>query len=102
MTEEVMKIWDALSLDEQDELRKKAGKRVADNTPGTILTNIFLHSDKEGMAEQGEELGLSEAAVNNFCRACYEVKIGVAIDKITGEATAHSFMGVRLAKEVKV
>ncbi len=102
MTEEVMKIWDALSVDEQDELREKATLRNGISTSGTILANIWLHSDKESMADRGEELGLSESAVNTFCRTGYEVEVGVAIDKATGQATAHSFMGVRLENEVKI
>jgi hypothetical protein len=49
-----------------------------------IKTTLYVHSSKESMWEKGEELGLSDVALRNFCYALYEVSIPVIIDTETG------------------
>ena len=52
-----------------------------------MKADVYLHSSKESMWDKGEELGLKEAALKNFMYACYEVKLTLDIDPVTGDYT---------------
>lgn len=52
-----------------------------------MKTIIYLHSSKESNLDLGEELGLSEKALEQFKYACYEVGIEVEVNEETGETT---------------
>ncbi len=62
---------------------------------------IYLHGTKEGMWEQGEELGLTKSQLQNFIYTGYEVEINIEIDN-TGQAWATHVQGVKLERKVKV
>lgn len=48
---------------------------------------VYLHANKEGMWELGEQLGLTGEALQMFRHACTEVKVELSVDETTGEAT---------------
>lgn len=50
------------------------------------IIKMYLHSDKESNFELGEEIGLSEKAIQEqFKYALYEVEFDVEVDMETGE-----------------
>jgi len=51
-----------------------------------IIADVYLHSSKDSMHEKGVSLGLSGDALDKFRYACYEVKIGLEVDDVTGDA----------------
>ncbi len=95
---EVLEIWDALSLDEQDQLRTKMAQRATKNIPHVL----YLHSSKEGNYEEGEGLGLKGDALDNFARCGYEVCFEGEVDRKTGDMTVTKVNGVGLLKELKI
>lgn len=46
---------------------------------------MYLHSDKDNNYDKGEELGLSDKAMQNFKYALYEVECDVELDTVTGK-----------------
>jgi hypothetical protein len=62
---------------------------------------IYLHSSKEEMRDNGEELGLTEKQLEKFIYTGYEVSLDIEVDE-TGTAWATHCMGVKLEKKVKV
>jgi len=50
-----------------------------------VKTVVYLHSDKESMYEHGQELGIKDKALNEFCYCCYEVGIHIEVDTKTGK-----------------
>lgn len=51
-----------------------------------INVDVFMHGNKEAMWEKGEELGLSEDALQMFKYACLEVRITLRVERETGKA----------------
>ena len=49
-----------------------------------MITTMYLHNDKESNYDKGEELGLSEKAMELFKYALYEVSLEIEIDELTG------------------
>lgn len=47
-------------------------------------TKMYLHGDKDGNRERGEELGLSEDACKKFAYALYEVEFDVEVEEDGG------------------
>lgn len=100
MTNEVMEIWDALTDDEQDELRKIAGARLRP-ADGKIALTIHLHSDDDEMWEIGKNLGFRKDALSTFSRIGYEVSLDIEVDEF-GEAFLVSVGGSKLEQEIEI
>ncbi len=49
--------------------------------------DVYLHSNKEEMWDQGEKIGLKGEALRKFKFACYEVKITLNVNEDTGDAS---------------
>lgn len=49
-----------------------------------IRTDIYVHSSKDSMWEEGEKLGLSGEALRMFIHAAGEVKLTIDVDEKTG------------------
>ena len=62
-----------------------------------MKTKIYLHSEKETMREEGENLGLTNNALDNFMRALYEVEFDIEVDPATGNCEILKVNG----KEIK-
>ena len=67
-----------------------------------IRTNLYLHTNKEGMYEMGGEIGLEGPAQDDFRYVGYEVDVRIVVDEDTGEALATHLNGSKLEKPVKV
>lgn len=52
-----------------------------------ITTTYCLHSDKSDNHYRGQQLGLSEEALNEFVYTCYEVQLTLEVDTETGKST---------------
>lgn len=63
-----------------------------------IKTKMYLHNTKESNYQQGEELGLSEKAMENFKYALYEVEFVVEINEDSGEVEIIAVDGKKLIK----
>jgi hypothetical protein len=63
-----------------------------------ITTSIWLHSEKQSNREDGEKLGLTGEALDNFMYACYEVELTVEVDEETGESKIIACDGKKLAE----
>jgi hypothetical protein len=63
---------------------------------------LYLHSNKSSQYEDGEELGLKEEALTEFCYAGYEVEIKCNVDIHTGIAYATHLNNIPLEKKVRV
>jgi len=50
-----------------------------------VRITMYLHSSKEDNLSLGEELGLSEEALDMFKHALYEVEFDVELNTETGE-----------------
>ncbi len=48
--------------------------------------DVYVHSSKEDMWNKGKQSGLSDAAMEQFVYACYEVKLTLEVNKKTGKA----------------
>jgi len=46
-----------------------------------VRTSVYLHSSKDSMYEKGEELGLSQEAINKFMYCCYEIEIEMDVNE---------------------
>ena len=47
-----------------------------------LITSVYLHSSKDSMWEKGEEIGLTEEAIQeNFRSCCYEVEITIQVNE---------------------
>lgn len=66
-----------------------------------IRTKMYAHSSKDSNWGTGEELGLSEEALEEFCYALYEVEFSVEIDSETGKVMITAVNGVELREPVK-
>ncbi len=62
---------------------------------------IYLHSTKESMWEQGEELKLTKSQLQEFIYTGCEVSIEIEIDN-NGQAWATHLQGVKLERKVRV
>lgn len=51
-----------------------------------MVTDVYLHSNRDSMYDCGKRLGLTGDAANMFAYACYEVKLTVDVDERTGRA----------------
>jgi hypothetical protein len=49
--------------------------------------SMYLHSDKGANAYEGEELGLTGEALDNFMYALYEIEFQVDVNMETGVVT---------------
>ena len=67
---------------------------------GPIFVELYTHASKENLWEKGEELGLSEKALEKFCYALYEVKFSTVVDRETGKVMIHSVNGMELREPV--
>lgn len=52
-----------------------------------MRTKMYLHSSKDSNNEIGEELGLSEKAMEGFKYALYDVEFEVDVNEDDGEVT---------------
>jgi hypothetical protein len=68
---------------------------------GPIYTKLYSHSQKDTLCEKGEELGLSEKAMEKFVYTLYEVVFDVEINRETGEVMITSVNGMELREPVK-
>lgn len=66
-----------------------------------IKTKIYLHTSKEDMYYDGEELGLSEEQLQNFMYVGYEIAVDIEIDE-EGRAKATHVEGVELKEKVSI
>lgn len=66
-----------------------------------LKTKLYCHSNKESMYDKGEELGLSDEALDNFIYTMYEVEFDVEIDE-SGNAYATHLNGVKLERPVEL
>lgn len=48
---------------------------------------MYLHGSKEDNWDKGEEIGLSEKALDKFKYALYEVEFEIEVNEETGEST---------------
>lgn len=48
---------------------------------GKKIIKVYLHSSKESMRETGEDADLTEAQLNRFIYALYEVEFDLLVDK---------------------
>lgn len=67
-----------------------------------ISTKIYFHTDKESMAEKGQEIGLTGKALDEFVYTGYEVGLSIEVNEKTGKAVATHFQGSKLDKKVAV
>lgn len=54
--------------------------------PRHIEVKAYVHGSKESVWELGEEIGLSEKAMETFIYALYEVELSLRVDTETGES----------------
>lgn len=69
--------------------KRKSFNVNADRPPAgarTMTATIYLHSTKESNRDVGQELGLTGEALNGFMYACYEVKLTLEVDEVTGDS----------------
>jgi hypothetical protein len=71
-----------------------------EETPQRIQTKLHLHSDKDGMRECGEGLGLTGDALDGFTGVLYEATFDAIIDINTGETICIGLNGVPLSAPV--
>jgi hypothetical protein len=64
-----------------------------------MFAKVYLHGSKEHNYFIGEELGLKGKALENFTYACYEVEIGLEVDKKTGDSKIISVDGSPISTE---
>jgi len=78
--------------------------RLGENTkkPKIVKTKLYLHSSKESMADNGDELGLEGEAMDRFIYTFYEVVFDVEVDTETGEAYATALEGMPLKEKVPI
>lgn len=55
-----------------------------------LKTTVYLHADKDAMYRAGARLGLTGEALDQFLYTCYEVKLDLDVDELTGEATINA------------
>ena len=60
------------------------------------IIKMYLHGSKENNYDQGEEIGLTGDALDNFAYALYEVEFDVEVDMKTGEQRILKVDGVKL------
>ena len=63
-----------------------------------MKTKMYLHGDKGSNWETGEDLGLTDKALENFGYALYEVCFDVDIDEQTGFVTILKVDGKELVQ----
>lgn len=51
-----------------------------------MIVTIYLHGDKESNANTAIKHGLNDEAARMFMYACYEVKVDLDVNPMTGEA----------------
>ena len=70
--------------------------------PKIVETKLYLHSSKESMADNGDELGLKGEAMDRFIYTFYEIGFDVEVDTETGEAFATTMDGVPLKEKLPI
>lgn len=71
------------------------------DTDFPIITDVYLHRDKDTGYMQAESLGLDEEQSKMFAYAGYEVKITVKVNQ-NGKAYATHLNDVKLEKAVQI
>ena len=72
-----------------------------------LRIDFYLHADKESNYEEGQEMGLTDTALDKFVYTCYELHLNLEVDPNTGEAKMVGVVDsngalVPLARKVKV
>lgn len=62
---------------------------------------MYLHGSKEDNWDKGEEIGLSEKALDKFKYALYEVEFEIEVNEETGESTILKVNGRELKWQTK-
>ena len=60
--------------------------------------DIYLHSDKESMYEQGAQAGLSDKQLKYFVHACTEIRATLSVDE-NGKVEIFAVDGMTLQKK---
>lgn len=68
---------------------------------GPIRAKLYSHSSKDSNADKGDELGLSDKAMEKFCYALYEVEFDVEINRETGKVMITAVNGMELREPVE-
>ena len=67
--------------------------------PSIVTTvDVYLHSDKESMYEQGAQAGLSDKQLKYFVYACTEIRATLSVDK-NGKVEIIAVDGMTLQKK---
>ena len=94
------------TLEKIDKKRKEIEElesELKELPPEACTIDVFLHSSKESMYEQGEQAGLSDKQMELFVYACSDVKVTLSVNE-KGEAEIIAVDDkplVKLGEEVK-
>lgn len=67
-----------------------------------VKTTFFVHGDRDSNYGDGELLGLTDEALDNFSRTGYEIEFEIEVNLKTGNAKAIKMNGMALPEPIEI